>query len=680
MHRTRPYPAAPFVRRRPRKFAAVVAVTALVLTAGLFTVGTVAVHPTHLGATVPAAPSHTVSTGGMDTMIHATPAVQLPYGVRVVSAGATFAGLLPWFGSGPCQDPSSGTSPTNPALVSGSMSGLCLNGVNHGEISSTWTSNLTNATSYANGSSPVVGCPPLSLNVTSYPGCVFFGSNELTAFVSNWSSGAPVNSSVFWHPNETGWLPDDRVFQVDVGFNVSAPLGTTYSLTIDFPGATPVPQTFFVRSPLVMGGGSVDVAFDTSLAWTTLLPWNNTTRVGVLSTVDSYALNMSLVSPCSVCYNVSFNATGLPGGNTWFVELGTPAQVSDNTTIGSFSMATYGQVTFSEPNGTYRFGVADSSCSLAGAPSAGTVVVNGSGVLVLVQFHLASCVPVLFKSTGLGPGLVWGITILWPAAMAGTATVGSNGSNPIAFELANGTVDFAVSAPPGYAVSRVSGPGVPSFSTANVSGPTKIVIHFGALENVTFSGRDASRLPGLPPVGKWSVTLTPRGPGADPSVLTSWTAGSSVTFVLPHGARYNFSIEVDSGIFFAGPSYGSLGVPGHGLLRAVLFHPVTEKVVFVNLVQGTPAPTLCVNVVGPMNLSSCTTRHSIVFHLVNGSYNFTDYETPGPPLSPASGTFVANSSALVHYVVLQYVLLLPVAGGDPSQFVAPAVVSQVRAD
>lgn len=645
MHPQRLYSTAPYAQHRLRDFAAVVAVTTLVLTASLVAIGASASSQANREPASPPAPFTAGSARAIGPTGHAVPAVQHPYGVGVISAGATYAGFLPWFGSGPvgpCQDPSSGTSPATPAVVSSSISGLCLNGVGLGDISSTWDANLTNATSYANGSAPVAGCPPLSSNLSSYPGCVFFGSNEFTAFVSNWSSGAPLNSSVIWHPNETGWLPSDMVFQVDVGFNVSAPLGTTYSLTIDLPGATPVPQTFYVRSPLVMGGGSVDIAFDMSLAWTTLIPWNNTVRVGVLPTVDNYALNVSLVSPCSVCYNVTFLESGLPPGTLWWANF-----------TGGPSLGVTGNSTSIElPDGFYYYELRTSNHLFAGA---------GSGGFLIAGFNLTQYADFYpfkraanFNETGLPPGSEWTVNIA-------TGPSASTNTSSLSIFLQNGTYAYTP-------VSNVSGWWAASGTFTINGGNISILVVFVPL-NCTSCAIFYEA--GLPAGATWEVTLVSGNSSSTTTILSNATViVFEAPFEVPNGT---YSYTIPNLWYTPSPASGTITINGTMTAVAVTFSALaTVPLIFHE--TGLPLGTLWGLSLGIPSRSVSSNLSRIPLSVPVGRVSFNITSPPGfgvervrGPLAPGQ-TFANVTGRTVLTVVFGHLESLSF---NPVGLVAP---------
>ena len=403
-------------------------------------------------------------------------AATLPYGVQVVSAGSTSAAFVGGlnFSNGSndsnCSAPSVNlTRTTAVSLTSGSPALVCLNGVSSGVVSSAWQSNLSNFTTYVDGSSTIVGCPP----TPNQSGCAFYASNRYTDYAPQWVGSAPVNSTELWHPNQTGYLPQDVAFYVVLSFNNSTVVGGTYNFTIDLANATPTPVPFNVRPSPVgwTGSATLTLVFDVTAAWTALLPVgddNGTLVPAVVPTITSYRLSGS-APPCAICA-VSFSETGLPPGTGWSVRLGGALNTSTTKTIGFF-----------EPNGTYSYLVGSDNLSFAS--EGGEITVNGSGIAETLLFSLVTYT-LSFSETGLPSGTNWSVTVAGANHSSTTAT--------ISLEEPNGSYVFAVKSPSGYSVS-------PSNGTVPVRG-------HDVTEPLTFvSVPPAATFLGLPPTEGYAV-------------------------------------------------------------------------------------------------------------------------------------------------------------------------------
>lgn len=177
---------------------------------------------------------------------------------------------------------------------------------------------------------------------------------------------------------------------------------------------------------------------------------------------------------------VSFSESGLVSGTSWTVRL-----------AGASNSSTSSTVDFWEPNGSYPFSV-DGVPGYSGVPANGTVVVNGSPVIVAISFAASgpANVSLVFEESGLpADGRTWSIDLASADHAAATPA-------PVTFSVPNGTYLFTVVAVVGYSASPVSG-------SVTVSGPTTRAIVFS---NTT-------------PPASLTVTLT-----ADPSNVTTDTA------------------------------------------------------------------------------------------------------------------------------------------------------------
>lgn len=134
--------------------------------------------------------------------------------------------------------------------------------------------------------------------------------------------------------------------------------------------------------------------------------------VTVNGTSVSVSVSFSLLS----LYNVTFVETGLPNGTLWSAALfghgpGHSSWASSNTS----------SITFSRPNGTYRFGIApawNSTGFFTADPSYGNVTVNGTSVTIDVTFTFSN------YSAGWQPSAA--VPSAPPATVPGTAAGRSN--------------------------------------------------------------------------------------------------------------------------------------------------------------------------------------------------------------------------------------------------------------
>jgi hypothetical protein len=395
---------------------------------------------------------------------------ELPYGFELVGAEKTSAAFVPGISFGPgdasCSGPSANVTTREPVVLAASSELLCLNGARSGLVSSVWSSNLSNFTTYRNGSTTVVGCPPIP-PFTNGGGCAFYASDEYTEYVPIWVHAAPVNSSHYWEPSLTGLSPSDSVFYVALEANNSTPTNTLYSLTVKVAGPMPSPVTFYVRTPSQTWSGdrNLTLLLDLDLAWTSML--NNSSSPMVYPTIGGYSVSMNYASPCSDCY-VNFVESGIGQRSAWSVTMNGSAGSSTRSAPGS-------SVAFREPNGTYSF-TAVTAADCFGDPSTGTVTIDGSDQSVAINFTLLSCA-VTFAETGLPSGTNWSVVV------GGVPYYSTSIS--IAVREPNGTYAFVVTNISGYTVS-------PSKGSVVVKGA-------GVTEPLTFSSTSkAATFLGLP--------------------------------------------------------------------------------------------------------------------------------------------------------------------------------------
>lgn len=146
-------------------------------------------------------------------------------------------------------------------------------------------------------------------------------------------------------------------------------------------------------------------------------------------------------------YVVTFQASGLPPGRAWSVQVGSTTETSTATTLA-----------FDLTNGTYPF-IAGGSAPYAPWPSStGSVVVAGANLTVNLPYSFTYAVT--FTASGLPNGTAWNVTVT--ESDPGRATAGAGGASwtvtsttsTASLYLANGSYEYAVSAT-GY--STISG-------------------------------------------------------------------------------------------------------------------------------------------------------------------------------------------------------------------------------
>lgn len=336
-------------------------------------------------------------------------------------------------------------------------------------------------------------------------------------------------------------------------------------------------------------------------------------------------------TPLSTLYSVVIQESGLFGGvgsayPLWSVELNGHLRRSFASNPVSFSVA----------NGSYSF-YPIAPCYRV-APL--NLTVNGSSIAASVTFAPSACRSLDLVEVGLPAGVTWSATVSWWfwSNVSASGVVPSSGSSMLGFGSLNGTVSFRIQAPSGYGVARVTGPALTSFSAVTVNAAstsaTKVVVHFGALQPVSFAETRTSSWPGLPNGSTWNVTLFPTQRGEDPSVLSASTNGSSVGWSLPRGTHYRFLVT-KSPEYRAAPFHGALGVGGKPVVKPVKFRPFTGTIKFKDA-SHTLGTSWYVNLTGPWNLSLSGATAKLRAKLINGTYGYAAQVRGGPVVT---GTF-----------------------------------------
>jgi len=283
-------------------------------------------------------------------------------------------------------------------------------------------------------------------------------------------------------------------------------------------------------------------------------------------------------APSGPTYNVTFTETGLSAGTNWSVSLsghwGWAHGFHDHQKTSNGT-----SITFSLPNGTYRFSVHNVRGYELVNGSHGFVQVAGAPpATVSVSFAKLTFYSVTFTETGLAAGTHWTVRVSTLGSGAPgqvrSQTHSTSGSS-MTFSLRNGTYLYKVFAVPGYAL-EASGHG-----TFNITGAAPAPIHvvFVALPTyaVTFTET------GLPADTNWSVAvLTWHG-----GFVSGRSNTSSITLELWNGT-YLFHIGHVAGYGVSGGPYGLFNVTGAS--------PPVIDVTFVALTYGgwTPMPLLAV--------------------------------------------------------------------------------------
>lgn len=289
-------------------------------------------------------------------------------------------------------------------------------------------------------------------------------------------------------------------------------------------------------------------------------------------------------------YGVTFQATGLPAGTLWSVDLNGTTTYSTNTSD-----------VFEVPNGSYPFVVhAVSPAGPVPSPGSGTVVVDGAATSQNISFSLpAGRYAVTFEISGLPVNTTW--TVEFGLNFSnGSYSTGMSSGPAVSFVGGNGSYEFDI-----Y-LSVANASASPASGHLSVAGSDVTVF-----VRVVVSYRVAFEELGLPAGTLWSVDL---------NGSTAGSASAYANFSDPNGS-YPFS-AVAYAAYTPAPANGTLVVDGSSVRELIRFAPnvTTYPVTFTE--NGLPAGTLWwANVTGEAPLSS--TSPTLSTPLPNGSYTFS---------------------------------------------------------
>ncbi|HYA11154.1 MAG TPA: hypothetical protein VEH10_05755 [Thermoplasmata archaeon] len=338
-------------------------------------------------------------------------------------------------------------------------------------------------------------------------------------------------------------------------------------------------------------------------------------------------------------YNVTFTETGLAAGTNWSVFVHGEGDWSSGS--HAYQTSSNASITFSLPNGTYRYHVRDVRGYDLTNGSRGTFNVSGgSPAPISVTFSVPTTYTVTFTEHGLPAGTNWTVR-LHPEGGFGRdfradfgrgwgdhgSLEGSSNGTTITFSLPNGTFRYFAHAAGFFAVNGSRGT-----VTVNGSSPATVDVNFSSptsptLYNVTFAET------GLPAGTNWSVIVAGGGGfhhhGHHHGAET--TSNSTLTLALGNGSYRYDVLRV--------PGYGIADNGSRGTFNVSGASPATISIVFVKLVtytvtfteSGLPNGTNWTVVVGSWGgwgSSGGTTQvetsngTTITFSLTNGTYWF----------------------------------------------------------
>ena len=309
-------------------------------------------------------------------------------------------------------------------------------------------------------------------------------------------------------------------------------------------------------------------------------------------------------------YTVTFAETGLPSGTNWSVTV--------NGTTHSSVVST---ITFSEPNGTYGYEIADvSGWHQTALPYIGTIAVHGSAVAEPTLAFRSVTYTVTFRESGLPSGTSWQV---WLNSTDGGSNYHESGTTAsLTIQAVNDSYRYAIGNVAGWQIATGSYTG----SLTVNGGPQSESVTFSVFTYaVTFTES------GLPTGTSWSVTF---------AGTSQTSTATSITFQEPNGT-YAWAIANVPGWHISSGAYsGSSTVNGAPVTVATTFTQVTYTVTFAE--TGLPAGTSWSVTVNGTTHSS--TSNTITFSEPNGTYTYGIVDVPGwhQTTLPYSGSLTVN--------------------------------------
>ncbi len=336
-------------------------------------------------------------------------------------------------------------------------------------------------------------------------------------------------------------------------------------------------------------------------------------------------------------FPVTFTEIGLPNGTLWGVTLGTAL----NSTTSS-------QVTFIEPNGTYRYVVSSVAGYLA-TPSTGTVTLNGASTSITIAFSVLTY-SITFNESGLSAGTTWSVML------AGITETSSTSS--ITFTEPNGTFSYSVGSVSGY--STTTGAGSVTLDGVN------------ATVNITFTNTNGSVIfneSGLASGTTWTVTINGNALSSTSEIIFNLTYG---TYSFSVGSISNYRANEYNGTVSISANSSSVQI-----VWTVITYPITVSL--NGVANGTSWSVTLTGTTfsGQMvNVTESSMRGNVTFQEPNGTYTYSIHLPSGYKSSPGSlsgTTTVAGQSTSSVSVNAQKVQ--PVSGTQgPNTLIYAAIV------
>ena len=361
--------------------------------------------------------------------------------------------------------------------------------------------------------------------------------------------------------------------------------------------------------------------------------YHSSSYTGTVDVIGNTSVSILFVQ---TTYIVQFTETGLPSGQSWYVNI-----TETNGTIyhsGAISTSSY---SFSLTNGSYSFSVASANRIYTPSPPSTSFTLNGSLLSESITFNEV-LYSEAFTESGLPSGESWYVNL-----SNGISSGPITGSSYI-FSLTNGSYTYTIAS-----ANKVYAPNLTSGSFTVHGYPLSFDIKFIPVTyTVTFQET------GLPSGTTWYVNITESN---GTTYISGQITGSSYAFSLTNGS-YTFTIATSDKIYESSILSGSFTINGSSLSKSITFSEVLYSVIFTE--SGLPTGTTWyVNLSNGMG-SGPITGSSYTFSLTNGSYSYT-VATSNKIYTSSSGSFTVNGSAIsesIPFSVVTYVITFTETG------------------
>ena len=322
----------------------------------------------------------------------------------------------------------------------------------------------------------------------------------------------------------------------------------------------------------------------------------------------------------ALLYPLTFNETGLPSPDGWWVDLTNESQsLNDNLSAEAPT-----PLLFNVANGTYNYSTGTESLYLA-KPSTGQVTVSGSATSVTVTFVPPPLYTITFRERNLTAGTTWGggVETNWGYFSNTTS------DRTFKLELPNTTVSADNIDPfqvPGYEIS--------SYHPFYVSGaPETIDVNYTQVFALYFNET------GYTPGAYWTTQI--EGPTGE---QYAGSGNGSIYFSAVNGS-YTFSIAPIFG-WVISPSSGSFSITGHTRTIPIRFSAAPAYAVIFTESGLAPGTRWFISLQLPnyTDQYANSTTTTITFYEPNGSTYFYTPTAAEYVTTPVSSTFTVDGA------------------------------------